>query len=297
MDTITTTQTLNYIDWDTKVRCDYALKIEDILKLKPGDQIKVLCMDRNVYDAALQEDIRGKSLSPQKFFESNWAIYIHEKDLKGALLFEFEIEDDNLDLVDMTDICQSDFEFHVEYETKHSCWYPLENGYLPASDPQGFSNFSWNEKKHWSEFPLDTKVGYRGPMILWSNLDKMPNVIYPFSEDQIEAFENENDITSERLFHINTDSKLVNILCTKFDIESSFTAKWTVGNFCWHLRDMFKEYGLEKQFPYSFNVVVTETTKNSKGLIWKYSVTCEKDGDENNGMIVLGRNVVKEIKN
>lgn len=42
-----------------------------------------------------------------------------------------------------------------------------------------------NEKvqdKHWSQFPDDTKVGWRGPAMKWSDLCKLPSVRYTEEE-------------------------------------------------------------------------------------------------------------------
>lgn len=60
------------------------------------------------------------------------------------------------------------FTFDIEY--KKDNWYPLVNGYLPEKDSQ----------KHWSEFPKNTHIGARGPMIKWKDLVKLPNIHYEY---------------------------------------------------------------------------------------------------------------------
>lgn len=121
---------LLYTDWHKMAHDEYAVTIKDILSLKKGEQLKVLRMDRNVWDTALRDEIRGKSCEPQDFFGGNWAIYVHEENLKGKLLFfSFESEKfgypndvDQIDpeLVLQGKICRPDFEFEIEY--KDHCW-------------------------------------------------------------------------------------------------------------------------------------------------------------------------------
>jgi hypothetical protein len=36
---------------------------------------------------------------------------------------------------------------------------------------------------HWSELPKNTRVGWRGPMIPWETLDKMPKLYWGANED------------------------------------------------------------------------------------------------------------------
>jgi hypothetical protein len=230
-------QTLNIQDWGN-LSYDYSLTIEDILNLKAGEQIKVLSMDRNVWDIALKDEIRGKACTPKEFFKHNWAIYIHEKDLHGKCVFEFEHSNNDTEQIDVNTfdlnaICQPNFEFHIEY--KHHCWYPLENGYLPAFDSQGLSHFPWEvkppagtepQKQHWSMFPKTTRVGWRGCFIPWSKLDEMPNIIWEFPKEVLNAFDDENNRTIYRTFNMVTDNELINLLFKRNNIrpdENVFT--------------------------------------------------------------------------
>lgn len=293
------TQTLDYHQWN-EMSYEHALTIKDILSLKPGDVFKVLCMDRNVWDGALNDEIRGKSCTPMEFFKDNWAIYIHEENLKGkALIFAFEcegnIDDVDIDKMSINDLCQPNFEFHLEY--KPYCWYPLKEGYLPEIDPQGLCNFPWTDgqKYHWTSFPDSTRVGWRGQFILWSKLKDMPNIIYPYSKNMIKAFDNECDITTDRSFKIQTDVPIINTICTEFDFNKRESHKWAAYGFMWHVREKVEDNKMG--FPITFEIDVIETTEKSKKQIIKYSVTCESDGECINGMRKLGKNHVVKIKN
>lgn len=168
--------TLDYRQWDQFSYEKYALTIKDILSLKPGQQIKVLTMDRNVWDC-LTDCTKGESYQPTDLLRDNWAIYIHEENLRGKLVFWFDCGMD-MEQIDVDQIDRPDFEFHIEY--KKDSWYPLKDGYLPGYDPQGFSEFPWEnkQKQHWTSFPETTCVGWRGHFVLWSKLEEMPNIIY-----------------------------------------------------------------------------------------------------------------------
>ncbi len=176
-------QTLDYLDWEKLVYEKYSLTIDDIVKLKPNQLIKVLSMDRNVWDLALNDKNKGKTCKPVDFFKDNWAIYLHESDLHGKfLLFPGECSED-ISLIDINEILSSPipvpkFEFHIEYLEHY--YYPLKNEYLPAVDPQGFFEFTWpkNQKQHWTNFPRTTRVGYRGYFVLWSKLNDLPNITW-----------------------------------------------------------------------------------------------------------------------
>lgn len=138
----------------------FHLTIADIIKLKKGDMLNILCFDRNIMD--LVPNVPNKVYHPNEFFVKAYqGTYIHEKDLSGQIMFpEFDSE-------------PSPFEFHLEY-CYHS-WYPLKNGKLisqgdPCGVPEKFNN------KTWRSFSKTTRVGWRGPMVLKNQLDYFPHV-------------------------------------------------------------------------------------------------------------------------
>ena len=67
------------------------------------------------------------------------------------------------------------FEFEVEY--KSGSWYPLRDGYLPASDEQTERPLL-GKRLHWSALPKTTPIGWRGPMVLWENLENAPMLFH-----------------------------------------------------------------------------------------------------------------------
>jgi hypothetical protein len=140
---------------------EYAITIETITKLKSGDRIKLLVLDRNVADIAFEINEKDKVCNPLHFFRDNTMEYVHKEGLKGKMVYSYG---------------EYDTEFDIEYELHH--WYPLTNGCLPKKDPQGFSKFSYKEPKPWTDFPTNTRIGWRGPMMLWSDVIKMPDIYW-----------------------------------------------------------------------------------------------------------------------
>jgi len=144
----------------------YWITIKDIEKLKPNTKIKLLVLDRNVYDCK-DKFKRGQLYIPEKFMTDNSAVYWKNNvaSLKGYIIHKWQEKED--------DIVPFDIEFDIQYDKKN--WYPLTNGILPAEDEQGYFKLL-GVAKSWSEFPKATHIGWRGLMILWSNLTKLKKI-------------------------------------------------------------------------------------------------------------------------
>jgi len=142
----------------------YWITIKDIEKLESNKKIKLLVLDRNIWN---DRHKRGKLYKPENFFVNNSAIYWKNNmtSLEGKIKHEWQNKDDE----------PYDFEFEIEY--KKNNWYPLINGILPAEDEQGFFQLLGHNKS-WSQFSKSTHIGNRGPMILWSNLKKLKKVYF-----------------------------------------------------------------------------------------------------------------------
>jgi hypothetical protein len=76
-------------------------------------------------------------------------------------------------LIDSTD---ANFEFHVEY--KKNYWYPFDNGKLPKADPQGVFIIPSDIPRDYREFPKNTCLGWRGPMLKWELVATQPEVYW-----------------------------------------------------------------------------------------------------------------------
>ena len=157
-----TANTYNIENWLEFMSPDY-LKIKDIVKMEPGQKETFLCIDRNFYELIYSNET-GKIYTPGEFFKSNYIIeYTHDYNLHGTAVW-----------IDK-DISSEPFNFHINYYKQN--WYPLDNnGYLPSNDPQGFVSFEPQRKKYWEDFPNNTLIGWRGPMINWKHVLNSPNI-------------------------------------------------------------------------------------------------------------------------
>ncbi len=151
-------------NWLEFMSPDY-LKIKDITKMDPGQKETFLCIDRNFYDFIYLNEI-GKIYTPGEFFIHNYIIeYTHKYGLHGNIQW---INDDKIE----------PFNFDINYYKNY--WYPLDkNGYLPSKDPQGFVSLEIQRAKYWEDFPNDTLIGWRGPMINWKYILNSPNIYIP----------------------------------------------------------------------------------------------------------------------
>ncbi len=143
---------------------DYRLKIKDVMNMKKGDTMSVLVLDRNVGDIAVSANPENVVIDPYQFFRYNFATYIHDNGLKGTMIYHWQDKDYGDD----------EFEFDIEY-APHS-WYPLKNGKLPKKDPQGGADFIYTREVSWTEFPIDTGIGWRGPMVRSQYLKYLPPI-------------------------------------------------------------------------------------------------------------------------
>ena len=133
---------LVFDNWYVKSR-EYWLTIQDILKLKLGEQIEVLLLHENVLDGPLTKFKRDVSYTPEKFFKSEKDTFVYNGGLDGV--------------------------------------FKKYDGI--TSEPKGLDiecgKNKWGQKKHYTKYPKSKPVGFRGPMILWSDLKKLLNLYYP----------------------------------------------------------------------------------------------------------------------
>ena len=156
----------------------YWLTIGDILKIKPGATVKLLTLDRNVGDRILEKK-RGVYYTPHDFFEFSTMTWTKKKGIYGVFddgINAFELYVDNkciwhpLEYESMEDLLTGQWSPHSSHSShfKRSC--------LPGQ-------MSIDNCKSWTSYPLDTLAGWRGPMILWENVAKLPMVRYRFKKD------------------------------------------------------------------------------------------------------------------
>jgi hypothetical protein len=157
-------------DWEEATKAHH-VTIADIVEMKADTTLSFICMDRNVWDIALQDKTEENKIYKALDFFQNNMIQFTRNDNEKLLAGTF-------DIIDVEPL--ENFELHIEYSPGQ--WYPLSQGKLPRRDPQGFAKFPWNldrrqpERLQWQDYPRHTHVGYRGPWVKMK--DVLPDIIY-----------------------------------------------------------------------------------------------------------------------
>jgi hypothetical protein len=173
------------------------LTIADIVKMKPGETIEVLSIDRNFYDAIFEN---YTPTGAKEFFKYNY-IWLIAKSGDG-LDVKWKQSENGCDC-GMEEY--EEREFHLNY--KEGSWYPLEGGKLPGRCDQN-SNLRLTEdgeSKHWSSYPETTKVGWRGPMLPYRCVAECEEKLYYNKMDDIEweAYKNDGWLSEIRKPRLN----------------------------------------------------------------------------------------------
>jgi hypothetical protein len=153
--------------WEQTASREKWLTIGDITSMAKDQTLRVLVLDRNVFDIACSPNVNAPNArhTATHFFRKNLATYKHDGDLKGFIIWDsFE------------DGMYHEFEFHIMY--KPGRWYPLKNGKLPEQESQGVFDFGQEGGKHFTKFDTNTPVGWRGPMIAWSEVSNLPDIYW-----------------------------------------------------------------------------------------------------------------------
>ena len=116
--------------------------------------MNVLCIDRNFFDL-IDHNINKGSVPFSAFFKKSYKLkYIHEHNLCGQGQFN--------------DMEPMKFNFELEYNDE--CWYPMnDDGLLPDNNDFGRPlNTSYGN--NYRDYPSNTRIGWRGPMIRISDI-------------------------------------------------------------------------------------------------------------------------------
>lgn len=150
-------------EWIEHIKSD-SFTIRDVLNMRPGEEIKVVHLDRNLMDTVMHDREGNTLYTATNFFSCSTATYKHSQDMKGTLTFH--MRDSDLEI---------EFEFQVEYDD--DCWYPLFDGSLPPRCTQlGYRLHPGNDPKPYTYFPDTTRIGWRGPMVKWEKISDQPDV-------------------------------------------------------------------------------------------------------------------------
>ena len=158
----------------------YHLTIADIKKLKLGDELDVVIWDGNFEES---DNIWGVvstgTYDSWELFKGNRHKITHKEAPHG--LGELEIHFGwGETILHYIDLNVTDF-----IKETYWTWAPVhEDGSIHITDeylPRGRDKIpeGWKAKHiNWTEFPETTRAGWRGPIMLWENLKKLPQVRY-----------------------------------------------------------------------------------------------------------------------
>jgi hypothetical protein len=121
------------------------LTVADIARLKPGDRLQTVVLDRNISDTVSLTVRANRMYKPKKALWNARGTYVHKEGLTGTMILEYQNKKIVLD----------PFVFEVEYKPRH--WAPLKLF-----------------KKKWDQWPATTHLGFRGPILKWRALASLP---------------------------------------------------------------------------------------------------------------------------
>ena len=174
---------LEMYDFITKSQLHH-LTIEDIVKMSPGDKIDVIIWDANWEEYWIWDNAEpGKNYDPQSFFKENRHQITYLGNMEWNIHFNFG------------DTFRHPVHIITSISDKNWWWSEIVNGSVHTENqgltcPHGKSLTQKNPKRsEWTQLPHTTRVGWRGPMMLWNKLVEMPQVYYNENADE----DNEGD--------------------------------------------------------------------------------------------------------
>ena len=141
------------------------LTLDDIKKWPVNHIVEVVCWENGFEDAWLRSDEaeEGQFYDPQEFFDYNKCTIVNKGDFVWEI--QFPTKKDYEGPIDVN--------ISKDLETKYT-WYPLDSDKVLRAK-------SVNGKKieiPMSLMPPTTRIGYNGPMMLWSKLPEFGKVYF-----------------------------------------------------------------------------------------------------------------------
>jgi hypothetical protein len=153
---------------------DKHLTIADIKLMSPGDVIDVVVWDTNFEEYWIWDSAeKNKSYDPFIFFKSNRCKITYKGNMLWDIYFDFG------------DTCTHPVHLDVSSLQTNWTWYEINelDGQIHITeeilDEKQSILSDWTPKHiYWTEFPDTTRVGWRGPIMLWDKLKDLPQVFY-----------------------------------------------------------------------------------------------------------------------
>lgn len=148
------------------------LTIADVKKLKVGDTIDVVIWDRNFEESWIWDNATPQQpYRPEIFFQENHQKITYLGNMSWLIRFNWG-ED-----------IEHPIHLDVSALQTYWKWCPLEDGYINIveeiiKEGETLPSHWCPTHKHWTEFPETTRVGWRGPIMLWKYMAQLPAVYY-----------------------------------------------------------------------------------------------------------------------
>lgn len=149
-----------------KISSPYHMKIKDVLNLPIGKPVCIFFLDRNMFD--LSCDVKYNKINvptkPSHFFKNGYYIeFTRRLGIFGTWKWTY---DNHID---------EGREFDIKLS--NGIWYPLNSGHILKQKETFFDIPKKFINKHYTKLPVNTYIGWRGPMMLAENMDKCPNIV------------------------------------------------------------------------------------------------------------------------
>ena len=151
----------------------YHLTIGDILKCSVGDELDVVIFDRNFEESGIWDKLHPDvEYDPTEFFKYNHHKLKYNGDMKWDIIFNWG------------KTFEHPIHLNVEHLATRWTWVVLgEDGFVDIAerlpdDDKKTDNIRKSVRLHWNGFPSRTRIGWRGPIMLWEDLKNKRKVYY-----------------------------------------------------------------------------------------------------------------------
>lgn len=167
-------ESINYTHWeDSKIVQEQFLTLGEFLDFPIGHSFDVLLLDRNVFDIACNNKVYDTDYKAVDFFRKNKTRIEKTGEFNWKMYWDWDIKGQCLD--------QAIEILHPDIKV----WNPTKEGYYEIDEdeidlflPRRLHDEWLHKKIHYSDFNRNTRIGWRGDMILWDKVINLPDVHY-----------------------------------------------------------------------------------------------------------------------
>jgi len=158
---------------------DKHLRISDVKQLQIGDNLDVVIWDRNYEEYWIWDNAKqNQHYDPQTFFKANRCTLKYLGDMKWNITMGWGETFEHPVHLDLSNTPKTNWNW-MPINFDERAYEPTNDGKVHITTEIGEKGDDWTEQHiHWTEFPDDTRVGWRGPIMRWSDLESQPNVYW-----------------------------------------------------------------------------------------------------------------------